>query len=165
MSEYEQVIDEIVKHGVVVKINKVVDDNYIPCERKYVGCVVELDFTEHDKVFEDKIELLNRNLNLQKEKRYEEEIERNYLAERFNQLKAENEELKKRIAEFESKEAVELPFDALETANMLINAKYNAEIPFLEKQVDRNVYDIDDLEQIAEHLLVYCKHNREDEKQ
>ena len=59
---------------------------------------------------------------------------------------------------------VELPFDALETANMLINATYKAEIPFLEKQVDRNVYDIDDLEQIAEHLLVYCKHNREDEE-
>lgn len=59
---------------------------------------------------------------------------------------------------------VELPFDALETANMLINATYEAEIPFLEKQVDRNVYDIDDLEQIAEHLLVYCKHNRESEE-
>ena len=57
---------------------------------------------------------------------------------------------------------IELPFDALETANMLINATYKAEIPFLERQVDRNVYDIDDLEQIAEHLLVYCKHNRED---
>ena len=164
MSEYEQVIDEIVKHGVVVKINKVVDDNYIPCERKYVGCVVELDFSEHDKVFEDKIELLNRNLNLQKEKRCEEEIERNYLAERFNQLKDENDELKQRIAELENKETVELPFDALETANMLINATYKAEIPFLEKQVDRNVYDIDDLEQIAEHLLVYCKHHREDEE-
>lgn len=47
---------------------------------------------------------------------------------------------------------------------MLINAKYKTEIPFLEKQVDRDVYDIDDLEQIAEHLLVYCKHNREDEE-
>ena len=58
---------------------------------------------------------------------------------------------------------VELPFDALETANMLINATYKAEIPFLKRQVDRNVYGIDDLEQIAEHLLVYCKHNREDE--
>ena len=58
---------------------------------------------------------------------------------------------------------VELPFDALETANMLINAEYKAEIPFLEKQVDRNVYDIDDLEQIAEHLLVYCKHNSDSE--
>lgn len=59
---------------------------------------------------------------------------------------------------------VELPFDALETANMLINATYKVEIPFLERQVDRNVYDIDDLEQIAEHLLVYCKHNKESEE-
>ena len=57
---------------------------------------------------------------------------------------------------------VELPFDPLETANMLINATYKAEIPFLERQVDRDIYNIDDLEQIAEHLLVYCKHNRED---
>lgn len=59
---------------------------------------------------------------------------------------------------------IELPFDALETANMLINATYKAEIPFLERQVDRDIYDIDDLEQIAEHLLVYCKHNRESEE-
>ena len=56
---------------------------------------------------------------------------------------------------------IELPFDALETANMLINATYKAEIPFLERKVDRNVYDFDDLEQISEHLLVYCKHNKE----
>ena len=62
MSEYEQVIDEIVKHGVVVKINKVVDDNYIPYERKYVGCVVELDFTEHDRVFKDEIASLKRQI-------------------------------------------------------------------------------------------------------
>ena len=59
---------------------------------------------------------------------------------------------------------VELPFDPLEAANMLINATYKLEIQILEKQVDRNVYDIDDLEQIAEHLLVYCKHNKEDEE-
>ena len=62
--------------------------------------------------------------------------------------------------DFETDRLVKLPFDALETANMIINATYKAEIPFLEKQVDRNVYDIGDLEQIAEHLLVYCKHNR-----
>ena len=67
-------------------------------------------------------------------------------------------------ADFETGRLVKLPFDALETANMLINAKYIDEIPFLEKQVVRNVYDIDDLEQIAEHLLVYCKHNMESEE-
>lgn len=90
MSEYEQVIDEIVKHGVVVKINKVADDNYIPCERKYVGCVVELDFTEHDKVFEDKIEEL--------EKRIQE-------LDTIDAIRIdEKRELKQRIAGLESKE-------------------------------------------------------------
>ena len=73
-------------------------------------------------------------------------------------------ELQKKCS-FESDRLVKLPFNPLETANMLINATYKAEIPFLEKQVDRNVYDIDDLEQIAEHLLVYCKHNRKENEQ
>ena len=64
----------------------------------------------------------------------------------------------------ENDRTLELPFNPLETANMLINATYKAEIPFLERQVDRDVYNIDDLEQIAEHLLVYCKHNKESEE-
>ena len=72
-------------------------------------------------------------------------------------------ELQKKCS-FETDRLVKLPFDPLETANMLINVTYKAEIPFLERQVDRDVYDIDDLEQIAEHLLVYCKHNKEDEE-
>lgn len=90
----------------------------------------------------------------------------------YNQLMEVEKESQERIAEleselekkvdFETDRLVKLPFDPLETANMLINATYKAEIPFLERQVDRNVYDINDLEQIAEHLLVYCKHNGED---
>ena len=86
------------------------------------------------------------------------------------ELKNSNEKIAKLESELETKvdfetdRLVKLPFDALETANMLINATYKAEIPFLERQVDRDVYDVDDLEQIAEHLLVYCKHNREDEE-
>ena len=78
-----------------------------------------------------------------------------------NQIEKLKSELEAKV-DFETDRLIKLPFDALETANMLINATYKAEIPFLEKQADRNVYDIDDLEQIAEHLLVYCKHNRED---
>ena len=88
-------------------------------------------------------------------------------SEHDKRFKDEIRQLKHELEEkcrFETDRLVKLPFDALETANMLINATYKAEIPFLEKQVDRNVYDIDDLEQIAEHLLVYCKHNREDEE-
>ena len=80
-----------------------------------------------------------------------------------NQIEKLKSELEAKV-NFETDRIVKLPFDPLETANMLINATYKAEIPFLEKQVDRNVYDIDDLEQIAEHLLVYCKHNKESEE-
>ena len=80
-----------------------------------------------------------------------------------NQIEKLKSELETKV-NFETDRLVKLPFDALETANMLINATYKAEIPFLEKQVDRNAYDIDDLEQIAEHLLVYCKHNKESEE-
>ena len=79
-----------------------------------------------------------------------------------NQIEKLKSELETKV-DFETDRLVKLPFDPLETANMLINATYKAEIPFLGKQVDRNVYDIDDLEQIAEHLLVYCKHNKENE--
>ena len=77
-----------------------------------------------------------------------------------NQIEKLKSELETKV-DFETDRLVKLPFDPLETANMLINATYKAEIPFLEKQVDRNVYNIDDLEQIAEHLIVYCKHNKE----
>ena len=80
-----------------------------------------------------------------------------------NQIEKLKSELETKV-DFETDRLVKLQFDTLETANMLINATYKDEIPFLEKQVDRNVYDIDDLEQIAEHLLVYCKHNQEDEE-
>ena len=77
-----------------------------------------------------------------------------------NQIEKLKSELEAKV-DFETDRLVKLPFDALETANMLINATYKAEIPFLERQVDINVYDINDLEQIAEHLLVYCKYNKE----
>ena len=80
-----------------------------------------------------------------------------------NQIEKLKSELETKV-NFETDRLVKLPFDALETANMLINATYNGKIPFSYRQVDMNVYDIDDLEQIAEHLLVYCKHNRESEE-
>lgn len=80
-----------------------------------------------------------------------------------NQIEKLKSELETKV-NFETDMIAKLPFDALETANMLINATYKAEIPFWKRQVDRNVYDIDDLEQIAEHLLVYCRHNRDGEE-
>lgn len=110
----------------------------------------DYEFSE-DKTSLDFVERISELDFTEHDKRFKDEI---------RQLKHELEEK----CSFETDRLVKLPFDALETANMLINATYKAEIPFLERQVDRNVYDIDDLEQIAEHLLVYCRHNREDEE-
>ena len=68
---------------------------------------------------------------------------------------------------FETDRLVKLPFDALETANMLINATYSRKTSNVEKAftgcnaAKEDIYSIDDLEQIAEHLLVYCKHKKE----
>ena len=107
----------------------------------------DYEFSE-DNISIDFVERISELDFSEHDKRFKDEI---------RQLKHELEEK----CRFETDRLVKLPFDALETANMLINATYKAEIPFLEKQVDRDVYDIDDLEQIAEHLLVYCKHNKE----
>ena len=160
------IVKELNKNGVkLIKHDFSNIDTFSPENADYyyirTGALPQIfDFSEHDKVFEDKIveleNIINHKLGCWDEYGipYKEILD----------MKEENQELKRRIAELESKETVELPFDALETANMLINATYKDEIPFLEKQVDRNVYDIDDLEQIAEHLLVYCKHNRDGEE-
>lgn len=98
----------------------------------------------------------------------------------YNQLMEVEKESQERIAEleseleakvnFETDRLVKLPFDALETANMLINAEYSRQTSSVEKAftgcnvAKGHIYSVDDLEQIAEHLLVYCKHHREDEE-
>ena len=105
--EFTRCIGELLKkNGVVPKMTEYTGNFETDkiFETRYGVSIDELDFSEHDKVFEDKIELLNRNLNLQKDKRCEAETVRNYLAEQINQLKGENEKLKQRIAELESKE-------------------------------------------------------------
>ena len=148
---FEVLVSLLGKHGVAIRDVNVEETGVVK---------IDIDFSEHDKVFEDKIAELENIIN----HKLGDWDEHGIPYKEILGMKSENQELKQRIAEFENNETVELPFDALETANMLINATYKAEIPFLEKQVDRNVYDIDGLEQIAEHLLVYCKHNREDEE-
>ena len=66
---------------------------------------------------------------------------------------------------------IELPCDPILAAKMLINAKIEYEPTSLQKALFKtegkclaDKYSNDDLEQIAEHLLVYCKHNRGDEE-
>ena len=159
-------------NGVVVKTSRYefeadneTDKNKYIIKKEYGVSFDGLDFTEHDKMFNDEIERLKKRIGklASIRVRCHESARDSFDLGNYGCLHIVTaDELK--TTKDKNERTVELPFDPLETANMLINATYKAEIPFLEKQVDRNVYDIDDLEQIAEHLLVYCKHNREDEE-
>ena len=93
------------------------------------------------------------------------------------ELKNSNEKIAKLESELETKvdfetdRLVKLPFNPLETANMLINATYRRKANGIDRfrgceedTIETDMYSVDDLEQIAEHLLVYCKHNQEDDE-
>ena len=112
---------------------------------KQYGIVFDsLDFTEHDKGFKDEIKRLKESIK-----------ERDSY---INQLKHDVDELK------ENNATVELPFDAIEVANFLINEECECDMLFTGRKTKRRKYEIEDLEQIAEHLLVYCKHNNIEEE-
>lgn len=105
----------------------------------------------------------------------------------YDDLEETKEEAQDKIAELESELEVkdnmlkiknglcgnfdELPSEPISVANMLINAKEEYEPTQLQKALFKtgekclaDKYSDDDLEQIAEHLLLYCKHNREEDE-
>ena len=160
------------ENGVVVKTSRYefetdneTDKNKYIIKKEYGVSFDGLDFTEHDKRFKAEIECLKRQIKKLESirTRCHESARASFDLGNYGSLHIVTADELKNDKD-ENDRTVELPFDPLETANMLINATYKAEIPFLERQVDRNVYNIDDLEQIAEHLLVYCKHNKECEE-
>lgn len=176
--EFTKCIGELLrKNGVVPKISEYRMENHAEnhtenkIEMRYGVTIDELDFSEHDKVFEDKIELLNRNLNLQKDKRCEAEIERNYLAERINQLKGENEELKQKISDLESLmkkrdeflemkniqiEELKQRIAELESKKNIIEVRVPASPIEIATYLINNTCTINELKMIAEHINVYC---------
>ena len=112
---------------------------------KQYGIVFDsLDFTEHDKRFNDEINRLKESIK--ERDSYIKQLEHD-----FDELKEKN-------------ETVKLPFDAIEVANFLIKAEYECDMLFTGRKTKRRKYEIEDLEQIAEHLLVYCKHNNIEEE-
>ena len=87
-----------------------------------------------------------------------------------NQIAELKSELEAKV-NFETDGLVKLPFNPIETANMLINATYRRKANGIDRfrgceedTIETDMYSVNDLEQIAEHLLVYCKHNREEVK-
>lgn len=147
--QFTKTIGELLrKNGVtpiVYKSDATIERNN-SIEKVYGVAVGGLDFTEHDKPFEDQIKDLRKKIRDQ--------------GAQINELKYE---LSKKC-ELETEDLVKLPFDALEAANVLINATYEDECLLTGRKQAKDLYSIDELEQIAEHLLVYCKHNKESEK-
>ncbi len=162
--EFTKCIGEFLKkNGVFPKITEYTHEtsrnNSI--EAMYGISIDELDFSEHDKVFENKILELKAKIEIKNN---------NYktVSGLLSSYQQENESLKQRIAELENKGTVDLPFDPLQCADYLINTTYERETNGLERafhnlpeKINSNKYSIEQLEQIAEHLLIYCKHNKE----
>ena len=129
-----------------------------------------LDFSAHDKVFEDKIAELKKDYKTASELlgKYQQENEslkkriielENFSCQAEQETESLFEKLKQRIAELESKESAKImriEFHAdngviltpLEIANSLIN---------------QNTFKVDELRELAEHLQVYCRHHNDRE--
>lgn len=116
------------------------------------------DFSKHDKRFNDEIESLKRQIEKLESirTRCRESARDSFDSGNYGCLHIVTADELKTTKDVNDR-TVELPFDPLETANMLINATYKTKIPFLERQVDRKIYDIDDLEQIAEVVEKFMK--------
>lgn len=167
--EFTRCICELLKkNGVIPMIDEYrhenVKENSIEC--RYGVTITGLDFTEHDKRFKDEITQLKHDLDKTYNQVMEVEKEtQEHIAELESELEVKDNILKINSGMLENND--KLPTDPIEVAQMLINATYEHEPSTLEKAFFKcgdtrttERYSIDDLEQIAEHLLVYCKHHR-----
>jgi hypothetical protein len=140
----------LVENGVKPKITEYTQENNASnkFEMRY-GCTIDgLDFTEHDKRFKDEITKLKSSLSQTESQRIE--------------LLNRCDELEKQLETMES-----LPVQPIEVAKLLINSEYEYETSEIQRRFlhkgDTDTcerYNVDELEQIAEHLLIYCKHNK-----
>ena len=90
----------------------------------------------------------------EKEEKYKKQIEE--MQHHIGSLKSD-------LAEAQDNK-IQLPHEPIKVAEMLIDATETKVNCMTRKEYDKSVYEKWQLEQIAEHLLVYCKHNKEDEE-
>lgn len=129
---------------------------WVELETKISG--YELDFSEHDKVFEDKIAELDEKY-LHMIKTAEKHQDKRMFYER------ENKELKQRIAELESKETENISeidtSSPLACAESLIEHMTHCEKFMIMPERDVQTFSVEELKEIADYLMVYYKHHRD----
>lgn len=94
---FEILACELKKNNVSVEIHRVASPNLLAIGENIVGEKIILDFSKHDKVFEDKISELKAKIAIK-------DMDYKTASELLGKYQQENESLKQRIAELESKE-------------------------------------------------------------
>ena len=163
-------------------IIKILDDNGVSVEQtdiwkenglvRNVKSTIELDFSEHDKAFEDKIAELKKDYKTVSELLEKYQRENESLKKRIQELDTidtiridENRGLKQRIAELESMKMEN--FSEIDTSNPLACAESLIEhMTHCEKFMilpDRDVqtFSVEELKEIADYLMVYYKHHKD----
>lgn len=122
------------------------DKNKYMIWKKYGVTIDELDFSEHDKEIVDKLndEILYLN--------------------RFT-LELQNiiDKLKADLKKARETNGVVLPAEPLDVVKILATETMHYTNKFTGLETECRKYGIKDLEQIAEHLRIYCEWNKEDE--
>lgn len=172
--EFTRIICDLLKrYGVYVhctetKFGEKITANSI--EEQYGIVFDSMDFSQHDKEFTDKIEELQSEVEKYRKAFEDAKKERDcQVAEyrkKIEELNVENAELH---CEMQAMKVFpdEIPEEPIKVAEMLITAKGECEPLHIGNNVFKDTYrifDVSGLRQIAEHLLVYCNHNKEEEE-
>ena len=160
---FEVLVCLLGKHGVAIN-----DVNV----KKTGEVKIDIDFSEHDNVFEDKIAELKKDYKTASELLCKYQQENEALKRRIQELDAidtmridEERELKQRIAEFESKEMEN--FSEIDTSNplacaeSLIEHMTHCEKFMIMPERDVQTFSVEELKEIADYLMVYYKHHKD----
>ena len=156
------IIKILADNGVSVEQTDIWKDNGLV---RNVKSIIELDFSEHDKVFEDKIAELEKQIERvmrEKQLAYDRSEQ---LMKTADILNSANKELKQRIAELESEETETLSdidtSNPLACAESLIEHMTHCEKFMIMPERDVQTFTVEELKEIADYLMVYYKHHRD----
>ena len=175
--EFTRIICDLLKrYGVYVhctetKFGEKITTNSI--EEQYGIVFDSMDFSQHDKEFADRIEELKKQLD-----RSQTTINQiDYILEKLFGVRHDTagkpdefEKVLKQKAESYNTIADYLCDEPISVAQTLISAKRSYELSAEEKQRSGlekgyyHIFEVSELRQIAEHLLIYCNHNKEEEE-
>lgn len=122
------------------------DKNKYMIEKEYGITIDGLDFSEHDKEVVDKLNYEILYLN-----RFALELQNH-----IDKLKAD-------LKKAQETNGVVLPAEPLDVVKILATETMHYTNKFTGLETECRKYEIKDLEQIAEHLRIYCEWNKEDE--